>query len=454
MIQMRTDRDPLPALVEDPRLALVQRIINSSHFQKARQLREILLYLVSRALEETPTPISEYDVACNALGRRPDFNSNEDNIVRVQIRQLRKKLENYFESEGRAESILLTVPKGSYAPHFETREPAVSNAEPTLAPVAELDPIVSLPEPAVRPKLALPPRETFLLAGMFLLIAVAAVILWHSREQSPKSAATSVQPPGRTAETLWSKIFAPSAQTSIVVTDSCLVMLQDILDIDIPLADYLSGAYPARTLALVQDPKLQSSLRLIAARQYTSLGDMTVAAKLVELAHAYKSTPRISYARHLGMREFKSGNYILVGSRRGIPWIQLFESQLNFGLEQDPKTRKFHIRNKSPLRGEKAVYGADNYEESYADIALLPNLSGTGFILMLSGVTMEMTEAAGELVASPEFPALLNKIVNAPVGEAGIPFLEILMQAKSMAGTARAPKIVAHRLIAPQKSEP
>jgi hypothetical protein len=59
--------------------------------------------------------------------------------------------------------------------------------------------------------------------------------------------------------------------------------------------------------------------------------------------------------------------------------------------------------------------------ESYADIALLPNLAGTGYALLLSGITTEMTEAAGELVACPEFSPVLSKILNSRVGDTSLP---------------------------------
>jgi len=89
-----TDRVHRGISVEDERWTLVQRILASRHFQKAPQLREILLYLSRRTIEDSPSAISEHDIGCNVLGRRPDFNPNEDNIVRVQVRHLRKKLEH------------------------------------------------------------------------------------------------------------------------------------------------------------------------------------------------------------------------------------------------------------------------------------------------------------------------------------------------------------------------
>ena len=94
MSVLRKEPEDHLALAEDDRWALVQRIVASQCFIKAPQLRDILLYLTRRALEDNPSGISEHELGCNVLGRRPDFNPNEDNIVRVQVRHLRKKLED------------------------------------------------------------------------------------------------------------------------------------------------------------------------------------------------------------------------------------------------------------------------------------------------------------------------------------------------------------------------
>jgi len=97
------------AFAQDERWALVQRVASSRRLLKAQQLREILLYLSRRVLTDNPSAIGEQEIGCKVLGRRPDFNPNEDNIVRVQVRHLRKKLDEYFSSEGLAEPIVLTT---------------------------------------------------------------------------------------------------------------------------------------------------------------------------------------------------------------------------------------------------------------------------------------------------------------------------------------------------------
>src|ERR1700722_2803217 len=105
-------------LLTDQRWLLAQRIATSQHLAKATQLREILLYIVRRTLTSHAVAIREQEIACNVLGRRGDFNPSDDNIVRVQVGHLRKKLESYFAAEGLEESIELNIPRGTYVPQF------------------------------------------------------------------------------------------------------------------------------------------------------------------------------------------------------------------------------------------------------------------------------------------------------------------------------------------------
>lgn len=438
------ERDRAGELGRDERWILVQRIVASRHFSKAPQLRDILLYVSGRALEETPpAAIGEYEIACNALGRRPDFNAHEDNIVRVQIRHLRKKLVDYFSDEGRDDPLVLTIPKGGYVPHFEHRTaPAGLDSAEAVEPPGAPAPVGS-GEPGSRGKT---PVLIPLLTAAVVALSALSLWLWGERETLRRTAEPAPEA-AWVADPMWPKVFAAGQQPSIVVADTCRVVIQDILDVDIPLRDLVNGGFPQSLIDSVEDHKLQAALRLISSRQYTSVADLTLAARLLELSHRYRSRPLIKYARHLDTRDFKTGNFVLIGSRRGIPWIQMFEPQLNFAFEEDRATRRYQFRNKAPKPGEQPFYRISE-EETYGDVALVPNLSGTGYVLILSGIDMAATEAMGELVVSPDFSATLAKMLAEQPAAA---YIEILMQAKAMAGTARRPTIVAHRLLAPPK---
>lgn len=447
-----------PSLAGDERWAMVQRIVSSAHFVKAPQLRDILIYLARRVLEDNAIAISEYELGCNALGRRPDFNPNEDNIVRVQVRQLRKKLEDFFNTEGRDEPVILTIPKGSYVPCFSPR-PEPLPAPPARVETSAIDPAHPAPPPDGRAVSAASgnrwiPLVTGALALLCLALAAVALRFWKEAEELRARVPAYEDRIPPSDDVLWSKIFAPGQTPTIVVADSCLALLQDILGVDAPLRDIVGSSAMAKTIDAVQDKKLQSALRVIATRQYTSLGDLNVTANFLRLSEHYDARPRIRYARYLDTREFKSGNFILIGSRRGVPWVQLFEPQLNFYVEQDVKTHSFRFLNRSPQPGEQPYYGSaangKNQEASYADIAILPNLSGNGYVVLISGITMEATEAAGEMVASKEFSSALAKLLRTGPGKTPARYAEVLLQAKTMPGTAGVSRIICHRLVRPQ----
>jgi hypothetical protein len=454
--ELLSHSEPTTTSAQEDCWALVQRVASSRHLLKAPQLREILLYLSRRVLTDNPAAISEQEIGCKVLGRRPDFNPNEDNIVRVQVRHLRKKLDEYFSSEGREEPVVLTIPKGAYLPHFEAR--SAQPLPPAVAPGADAEPparpatVAPTAAPAV--KSAPSRRVVMLVAAALTALVFTSLILWRQKEALRRAPAPEESQPAR-PDPLWSRIFAPGRQTSIVVADTCLVMLQDLLDVDIPLSEYVTGGYPLKLVPSVPDPQLRAALELIASRQYTSFGDTNTAARVMDMSRRFGAQTNLRYSRYMTLREFKMGNFVLIGSRRGVPWVQLFEPRLNFSMEEDHASRQFHFRNQAPLPGEQAVYGVTrdggNNQQTYADIALVPNTSGNGVVLLLSGINMEATEAAGELVTSPDFPAVLTGWLKSRAGQPPASYIEILLQVKAMAGTTQSSKIVAHRLLSGQR---
>src|SRR3974377_981490 len=95
--------------------ALVQRIVSSPPFQKSARLRELLEYLAERTLHHHGQDLTEQQIG-NALFNKPaGYDPLEDSSVRVHARQLRLKLHEYFDEEGRNEPLILTIPKGSYS---------------------------------------------------------------------------------------------------------------------------------------------------------------------------------------------------------------------------------------------------------------------------------------------------------------------------------------------------
>ncbi|HEY1214609.1 MAG TPA: hypothetical protein VGE93_13345, partial [Bryobacteraceae bacterium] len=197
---------------------LVNRIIASAPFQRSRRLRELLRYICEHGLQNRPEELREQLIGYRVLGRQPDYNPAEDNIVRVEVRMLRKRLEEYFSSIGKEEPVVITIPKGSYMPSFQ---PALQPAPPLNLQVVPIPAAIQAESPP------LPKRSRFWLWIQPLIIVLLAATLlwtWNQGRLAPTAA-------GRDASLspLWTLLFNKTHQTSIVCADSSLVVAQTLL---------------------------------------------------------------------------------------------------------------------------------------------------------------------------------------------------------------------------------
>jgi hypothetical protein len=112
---------------------LLERVLESSHFAHASSLKRILQYLCNNSWEKDgPTLIKEYELATCALGRPQSFDPKIDPVVRVSIASIRQRLEAYFETDGKNETLCLEVPKGAYRAAFSSRPSGTSTPEEAL----------------------------------------------------------------------------------------------------------------------------------------------------------------------------------------------------------------------------------------------------------------------------------------------------------------------------------
>src|SRR5271157_288655 len=127
-----------PELKTDARWQLIEKITASASFQKSARLRDLLRYMAERSLHGKPQDLSEHRIGSAVFGKAQDYSVVEDSSVRVHVRQLRLKLHEYFDGEGRGETLIVEIPKGAYNTLFRTVEQR-SSAERVPAD-ASLDP--------------------------------------------------------------------------------------------------------------------------------------------------------------------------------------------------------------------------------------------------------------------------------------------------------------------------
>lgn len=127
-------------------LAELAAILSSRTFSRAGNQTAILTYICQEYAQGRGAAIKEYAIAVSALGRKTDFDPATDSVVRVEVSRLRKRLRQYYASEGASHEIEIHLPEVGYSPEFVRRDQA-GNGLPAAA-ATELEEVPELP-PAV-----------------------------------------------------------------------------------------------------------------------------------------------------------------------------------------------------------------------------------------------------------------------------------------------------------------
>jgi TolB-like protein len=122
---------PLPwngLLIESIR-AQLGKILTSQGFCHSDRMSRFLRLAVEKTIQGQGDQLKEYLIGTEVFDRNHCYDPRIDPIVRVEARRLRSKLKHYYEGEGYDDPLLIHLPKGSYVPIFERREPIIPSPE-------------------------------------------------------------------------------------------------------------------------------------------------------------------------------------------------------------------------------------------------------------------------------------------------------------------------------------
>lgn len=432
--QMRDDRAQLSPL---QKRELVNRVLNGRLFNRAPAMRAFLLYITENTLSGRAEQLKEQVIGAEVLGRKPDYNPADDNIVRVRAHELRDRLERYFSSEGVQEPIVITVPRGSYIPEFVARRPHAAELpeSPQLVP-SELP--VAHPVPGI-----VPVHRWIQPAILILLIVLVALLITIIFVYQGKSSRGPQKGP---VHDFWAQFFdKPGQELHVVFADTNFALWQDMSNTSYSLGSYLSHDYLNGQ---------SDSLREIATRRATSPADLLISVHLAGLAGEFGGQVVPQFARNANADFLRHGNTVIIGSHRSNPWIAVYEPNLNFQLEQYPNSGAPMFRNRAPQKGEATTYAipamldtkGDEQREftSYGVVALLHSCNDRSLILLAEGLNMQATQAAGEIVTDPQLLESLLRSIGHKPGE-NVASFEALIQVTSLPGSYENPHVVAFR---------
>jgi hypothetical protein len=386
-----------PIRSADPRQAALDRVLASPQFRRSPRASELLAYLCHQAMAASQSGMTEHQIALDIYGRKPGDHPSEDTIVRVQVSQLRKKLQYYCLSEGRLDPLVIAIPAGSYIPEFQTRQE--------------------------RPQLALRDWKRAAPYALLALSLIACAFLGY-RNYSLRSASPSTP----NLNQLWTGLFLHTRPIQVVLSDSSLMNLSDILGRRVTLEDYRDPMFPGRFLEQNSSGPALSLATQVSGHAYTTTHDANAAWHIARLSRQYALATSLIPARDFRMVPQLDTDLILLGHPRSNPWMELFEDRMNFRYRccQDGPTR---LINTSPLPGESAEYRLEHPRVGYCVLAYQPRPIGSGNALLLLGTDMSSIEACISLVSEEPHAAELIRRIRTPA-TGPLPYFEVLVKVK------------------------
>src|SRR5690242_18655633 len=115
---------------EDVR-AQLEKMLSSPVFSQSGRLSRFLQFVVEASQAGQTDALKEYSIGVEVFDRGKDFDPRIDPIVRGQAARLRSKLLEYYATAGAQDPVVISIPKGSYAPEIREQKVAPAASSPT-----------------------------------------------------------------------------------------------------------------------------------------------------------------------------------------------------------------------------------------------------------------------------------------------------------------------------------
>jgi hypothetical protein len=232
--------------------------------------------------------------------------------------------------------VVIEIPKGAYTPVFLDREVAPLPADSTWWQ---------------RWRARTSPWTLFF--AVLAAVASASAVWMAVRPTIPPHPGTEPRP---SVDRLWQQVFDNGRPVCVVPSDANLVVFQDLIGRQLTINEYRRNQFGRIADELIKDPKERAAAKLMVNKPCTHVADAQLVG-LVEVLNAdHRLHTDVVFTRDFGAAYLDSHNVILLGTRRANPWIELFESQLNFRTRFQESPQVAFFDNHAPLAGEEATY--------------------------------------------------------------------------------------------------
>ena len=371
----------------------IDKLTKSHSLHTSESLCKLLRYLAEHSLDHPGTPLKEYQIATEVLGRPVGFDPQSDSTVRVQAGRLRVKLAEYYANEGVDDAIIVEIPKGSYALTFHLR-PTKAGAQPATLVL----------ESEARKQDVPPSTRGWAIAVVVLSVLLAATISTTAILLSQRIRTATSQPIPAAYQTLWNRFLTGPEPPWVI---------------------FSNGSFVGRPETGMRYFNPASDTRAFILDHYTGVGEVLAIHQLDRVFALLNRPIGVKRGALFSLDDAKNNDLIFVGSPSenltllDIPGTQEFIFQR---LDSGPRKGDLGVLNVHPLPGEPKMFLATPANqpttEDYAVVSLLPGLDPSRSILILAGNSTFGTQAAVEYVCREDsVKELLQRLKVTKAGE-------------------------------------
>jgi hypothetical protein len=377
-------------------------ILQSPPFHASKQSQELLQFIVVHTLSGHTEMLKERIIGANVFDRRPDYDTNDDPIVRARAGEVRKRLAVYYQT-AREESVRISIPPGSFRAVFQRADRKPSS----LQPVSQMEPessqqsvdLKTLSIPHQRDGQQLLTISSRIWTRRWWIVIAASIVLlaWAI----PRYLAS---PEEQDFNQFWSPILDNPHLTLIYIGGNAVYQLS---------ASYLNEYYQQHPRSPTEAMGFESYIPLppgtkIDARDlypakdtFVTIGDVAAITKIESLLVRRDRQFTIRYGGDVAYGDLRESPTILVGAHNN-SWTLSVTENLRYVFDGPNSI----VDRSDPRRRWSANPG---FTEDYAIVSRVLNSKTGKTVIASAGVGYAGTQAAAEFLTNPQSISALAK---------------------------------------------
>lgn len=397
-------------------LRQLERLLENPHFSHSKRFPTFLRFIVQEELEGRGDQLKERTLGIEVFGRHAGYDTNSDPIVRVTAAEIRKRIAQYYQDSESPDELRISLPPGSYIPHFDwprPASPALETQQTAALPLNGYPHAVSEPEASSQYLPAHLARSRVhawwpVLAGILLCASVAGSWLWMSSRPS-------------TLDKFWAPVFGSNEPIALCFPQSQFTG-QTLRDASTPTQErHLDEQMRGVVLDDLQPLMSFSGLLEMRRRHYTLLGEDTAT-----------------------LADLRQGPTIFVGAFDNA-WTLRMTRDLRYRFGNDPAMTRFWIEDTQShpqllWSVDREVQQTTHNYRDYAIVARFRDANTGKLAVVAAGIARGGTVAAGEFLTQPgEMEAIKARAPKDWDGKN----MEFVLSTEIIDGSSSPPKIVA-----------